>query len=137
MDPFMSNSMCPCGSDKPLMLCCGPFHDGSSLPETAEQLMRSRYSAFALQKIDYLHDTLWPNYQPGFDAFATAKWASDNHWAGLTIIATQQGHVKDRQGTVLFEARYLSAGKLQTHREHSLFKKKSGRWYYLEAVSET
>ena len=98
--------------------------------------MRSRYSAFALHQIDYLRETLWPSYQPGFDAFATAKWAVDNHWAGLTIIATEQGGVKDRQGTVLFEARYLSLGMLKMHREKSLFKKKAGRWYYLEAMPD-
>lgn len=132
----MSNALCPCGSGEPLAVCCGPFHDGSALPETAEQLMRSRYSAFALQKIDYLRDSLWPKYQPGFDAFATAKWAADNHWVGLKIVTTVKGDAKDRQGTVLFEARYLSSGKLHTHRENSLFKKKSGRWYYLEAVAE-
>nr|WP_321445233.1 YchJ family metal-binding protein [uncultured Cohaesibacter sp.] len=133
-NPNDTPASCPCGTGKPLSACCGPFHDGSTLPRTAEQLMRSRYSAFALQRIDYLRETLWPAYQPGFDAFSTAKWAAENHWAGLTILDKSQGGTKDRQGTILFEARYLFAGNLQTHRENSLFKKKSGRWYYVKAV---
>jgi len=133
----MSNALCPCGTGQPLSVCCGAFHDGSDLPQTAEQLMRSRYAAFALQRIDYLRESLWPAYQSGFDTFATAKWASDNHWAGLTILDKSKGGMKDRQGTVLFEARYLAGGSLKIHRENSLFKKKSGRWYYVEAVEET
>ena len=82
-------------------------------------------------------DTLWPKYQPGFDAFATARWASENRWVGLQILAVEEGEAKDRRGTVLFEARYLAAGALHTHRERSLFRKSKGRWYYLEALPET
>ena len=132
----MTKNICPCGSGSMLDACCGPFLDGTVHPPTAAELMRSRYSAYALQKIDYLKETLWPKYQPGFDAFATAKWAAENHWAGLTIIQVQKGGISDREGTVLFEARYLAAGHLHSHRELSLFRKKAGRWYYVEAQLE-
>ena len=136
IDPSANSNPCPCGCGKDYAQCCGPFHDGKRLPEQAEEVMRSRYSAFALQKIDYLKETLWPQYQPGFDAFATAKWAAENHWTGLTILETDAGQGKDRRGTVLFEARYLAGGSLHTHRELSLFRKKAGRWYYVEALPE-
>lgn len=129
-------TICPCGSKKPLAACCGPYLDGTALPERAEDLMRSRYSAFALQKIDYLGETLWPKYQPGFDRFATARWAADNRWVGLEILECKEGEAKDRRGMVLFEARYLAAGTLQVHRELSLFRKSKGRWYYCEALPE-
>ena len=132
----MTQDQCPCGSAKALADCCGPFHDGSALPQTAEQLMRSRYSAFALEKIEYLKETLWPKYQAGFDPFATAKWAADNHWAGLKIIETDKGTAGDRDGTVLFEARYLSGGALHTHMELSRFRKAKGRWYYVEPLPQ-
>nr|WP_321458010.1 YchJ family protein [uncultured Cohaesibacter sp.] len=128
---------CPCGSGRQYADCCQPFHDGKILPKRAEEVMRSRYSAFALEKIDYLKETLWPKYQSEFDAFATAKWAAENHWTGLTILATEAGEAKDRRGTVLFEARYIAGAALRTHRELSLFRKKSDRWYYVEALSET
>ena len=98
--------------------------------------MRSRYSAFCLQKIGYLKETLWPRFQAGFDDHGTTQWASQNHWVGLTIFDTRQGGPSDREGTVLFEAKYLAGGALKTHREHSRFKKKSGRWYYVEAMPE-
>lgn len=125
---------CPCGRDRSLSECCGRFLDGNARPGTAEELMRSRYTAFCLQRIDYLRETLWPRNQPSFDTTATTRWAADNHWAGLTVIAAQDGGPADRKGTVLFEARYLAGGRLLTHRENSLFRKKKGRWYYVEAA---
>ena len=48
---------CPCTSKKPYDRCCGPYHSGGKVPETAEQLMRSRFSAYALGKADYLRTT--------------------------------------------------------------------------------
>ncbi len=130
------NKHCPCGHDVELADCCGRFLDGSTFPQTAEELMRSRYSAYVLEKIEYLKETLWPRYQAGFDAFAVAKWASESHWTRLTVLDCHKGQSGHREGTVLFEASFLSAGKLQTHRELSLFKKQKGRWYYVKALDE-
>ncbi len=127
---------CPCGRELPLSRCCGRFLDGEALPETAEDLMRSRYSAHVLERIEYLRDTLWPRHQPLFDTAGTARRAADNHWTGLTVIAVHGGGSADREGTVLFEARFLAGGQLVTHRECSRFRKKKGRWYYVEAVPE-
>ena len=45
---------CPCQSKKTYDRCCEPFHVGKALPETCEQLMRSRFSAYAMAKADYL-----------------------------------------------------------------------------------
>jgi len=98
--------------------------------------MRSRYSAYVRGQIGYLKETLWPKHQPGFDHAGTARWAAENHWAGLLVLKTERGQAADREGTVLFEARYLAAGALNTHRELSRFRKKTGRWYYVEAIPE-
>ncbi len=98
--------------------------------------MRSRYSAYVRHEISYLKDTLWPRFQPSFDFAATANWASGNHWTGLQVLETGKGTERDRDGTVLFEAKYLAGGQLHTHRELSLFRKKAGRWYYVEALPE-
>ncbi|GAA0785883.1 hypothetical protein GCM10009077_39350 [Roseibium denhamense] len=96
--------------------------------------MRSRYTAYTRENIAYLKQTLWPKFQPGFDFAGTAKWAADNHWTSLSVLSTEQGEPEDRDGVVEFEAKYLSAGKLCVHHERSRFRKKSGRWYYVEAV---
>ena len=132
----MVEGTCPCGSGAPFETCCQPYLVGQELPKSAEALMRSRYSAYVRENIAYLKETLWPKHQDGFDAVATAKWAAENHWAGLTVLAADKGGATDREGTVLFEARYLAGGKLSTHRELSRFRKKSGRWYYVEALPE-
>ncbi|WP_417670082.1 YchJ family protein [Roseibium sp.] len=132
----MTSASCPCGSTKPLELCCAPYLDGRTLPDTAEALMRSRYSAYTRHDIAYLKDTLWPKYQASFDFAATAAWAAESHWTGLSVLAVNAGGPGDRDGTVLFEAKYLSGGQLRTHRELSRFRKKAGRWYYVEAIDE-
>jgi len=127
---------CPCGSGNGYDVCCEPFLKGAALPPTAEQLMRSRYSAYTRQDIAYLRSTLWPALQASFDAPATARWAAESFWTGLTVLETEAGGKTDRKGTVLFEAKFLNSGALKTHRELSLFRKKSGRWYYVEALPE-
>lgn len=132
----MTSDMCPCGSGEKLLSCCGPFLSGLAVARTAEALMRSRYSAYVTLNISYLKDTLWPKNRPGFDETATMQWARENHWTGLTVLDVCGGEAADREGTVLFEAKYLAGGKLNTHREFSRFRKKAGHWYYVEAVTE-
>lgn len=130
----MAATACPCGSGKDYLACCGPFLEGGQPAVTAETLMRSRYTAYVRGDIAYLKDTLWPKFQAGFDFAATARWAAENHWTGLAVLETEKGGQNDRDGIVLFEAKYLSGGTLHVHREKSRFRKKSGRWYYVEAV---
>lgn len=132
----MTLSDCPCKSGKAFKECCAPFLEGEKTPQTASELMRSRYSAFATGQIAYLKETLWPKYQAEFDFAATATWAAENHWSGLSVLKTEKGSAADRDGTVLFEAKYLAGGELKTHRELSRFRKKTGRWYYVEALPE-
>jgi SEC-C motif-containing protein len=133
----MTEKTCPCGSGRPFPECCGPYIEGGQHPETAEALMRSRYSAYVYENIGYLKETLWPKHRVTFDFAVTAKWAAENHWSGLKVLATSGGTEADRDGAVLFEARYLAGGQLHTHRELSRFRKKAGRWYYVEALPET
>ena len=54
-------SRCPCSSGATYDTCCGPLHAGQKAAATAEQLMRSRYSAFALGLTDYLVETWHPD----------------------------------------------------------------------------
>ena len=54
-------SLCPCKSRLPYAGCCQPFHHGKAKPETAEQLMRSRYSAYFFRLVDYLVETTHPD----------------------------------------------------------------------------
>ena len=59
-EPVPAEAPCPCGSGKPLAACCGQYLDGGAWPETAEALMRSRYTAYALGNYPWLVETTHP-----------------------------------------------------------------------------
>jgi len=92
--------------------------------------MRSRYTAYTLQDIDYLASTLHGAELRDFDKDATAKWARDSTWRGLEIVRTSAGSPTDKDGTVEFKARYERDGVIQEHHEVSLFRKVAGAWLY-------
>lgn len=56
----LGQGACPCGSGLPYKACCKVYHDGKELPESAEALMRSRYSAYAKKLVKYIVDTTHP-----------------------------------------------------------------------------
>lgn len=125
----MSN--CACGSDLTYQNCCEKLHNGNSHANTAEQLMRSRYSAFANHKIQYIADTHIPG-TADFDAEEARDWAVNSNWKGLEIIKTQQGQEQDLKGIVEFKAFYDDKnGKSLVHHEVASFKKENDRWYYV------
>jgi len=124
------NTPCPCGSGTPLNACCKPVIDGTAKAATAEALMRSRYTAYTLQDIRYLADTLDPAELQSFDKDATATWARDSTWMALEIVKTSAGSSGDREGTVEFRASYKRDGVLQEHHEVSRFRKIDGTWLY-------
>ena len=92
--------------------------------------MRSRYTAYTLQNIDYLAATLDTNELRDFDKEGTAMWARDSTWMGLEIVATTAGGPNDKDGTVEFKARSRRDGVTQEHHEVSRFQKIDGAWLY-------
>lgn len=124
------HNSCPCGSDIPLNDCCKPLIDGTAKAKTAETLMRSRYTAYTLQNIDYLAATLSPGELQRFDKDGTALWARESTWMGLEIIATSAGASDDTDGTVEFKAHSRRDGVVQEHHEVSRFQKFDDVWLY-------
>lgn len=55
------SSPCPCGSEKSYGRCCRRFHSGQSSPQGAEELLRSRYSAYAHRLPSYIMRTTHPS----------------------------------------------------------------------------
>ncbi|NOQ79394.1 MAG: hypothetical protein GQ546_08335 [Gammaproteobacteria bacterium] len=125
-----SESDCPCQSGLLFSHCCQRFLDSSSglYPETAEQLMRSRYSAYVLDDLDYILKTWHPDHQP--DRLVPND--SGDHWIGLKIKSTQLGQKKDSTGKVHFIARYKINGKAHKLEENSLFARINGHWLYIK-----
>ncbi|KLN60124.1 zinc chelation protein SecC [Kiloniella spongiae] len=132
---MVDSEMCPCGAGETYEVCCGRFHMELALPETAEELMRSRYSAYVKQNVSYLKVTLWPLYQKSFNEIGTLLRAQDSRWLGLEIVDTNRGQLSDKEGFVEFIARSVVDGVVDEQREKSLFRKKGGRWYYVRALS--
>jgi SEC-C motif-containing protein len=100
---------------------------GEEFAQTAEKLMRSRYTAFAKGAEDYLLASWHPSTRP-----SRVKIDPEQKWIGLAIKSTEAGGVADDAGIVEFVARFKVAGKGHRLHERSLFELIEGRWYYLE-----
>jgi SEC-C motif-containing protein len=126
----MPSRRCPCGTGLPFDECCGPLHDGTRAAATAEQLMRSRYSAFARGNRAYLLATWHPRTRPH-----DLHHDRDVRWTGLDVVAVTGGSLLDREGTVEFRAHYVRAGNSGAQHERSRFLREDGQWHYLDGVS--
>ncbi|MGP9556935.1 YchJ family protein [Psychrobacter sp. AOP7-A1-24] len=134
--------------------CCQPYHDAfyngnvdkanGIKAETAEQLMRTRYSAFVLVKPEYIVKTTLPAQQALLDIAAIKSWAKETHWAGLEIVR-HTPKLGKRHAQVEFKAYFNTKDntvsleeKVQAHHELSAFVKitnktnNDARWYFLD-----
>lgn len=123
---------CPCGrlDAKKRALdyvsCCGRYLDSAEPAPDAQTLMRSRYSAFVLERVDYLLATWHPDHRPD-----TLDFDVDVKWLGLQV----QNHiVKDEHhAQVSFIARQRDrSGRAIRLQERSRFVCEAGRWYYVD-----
>ncbi|RUL80894.1 YchJ family protein [Pseudomonas aeruginosa] len=127
----MTQPSCPCGSGDPLDDCCGRYHQGHPAP-TAEALMRSRYSAYALGLVDYLRDTTLPAQQAGLDLDGIRAWSHSSTWLGLEVENHEVLGGQPEHARVTFVARWHDADGEHAHRECSGFVQRNGRWYFLD-----
>ena len=122
---------CPCGTGRPFEACCQPYHEGWEQPPTAEALMRSRYSAYARQAIDYLERTSAGDALAQFSRRDVTAWARAATFIHLEVLATGRGGPGDGDGVVDFAATYEEAGKTRVLRERSQFRRDGGAWRYV------
>jgi SEC-C motif domain protein len=123
---------CCCGSGKAFDQCCGPILSGTAKAETAEALMRARYTAFVTKQTDFLHESLHPDHRQDHDVAATRRWAETAQWLGLKVVDVQAGGVDDQEAQVEFVATYKASGTVRPHHEISHFVKQAGNWYYVD-----
>ena len=126
---------CPCGWGEPFAGCCGRYlgggPDGTAHAPTAEALMRSRYTAFAVGDREHLLRSWDPATRPaGLDLDPGVQWRR------LVVVATTAGSPFDDTGTVEFEAHYRQAGRRGVQHENSLFTRQGGRWTYRGPVGD-
>ena len=125
----MAPRRCPCGTGLPYDDCCGPLHAGTTPAATAEQLMRSRYSAFTVGDAAYLLATWHPSTRP-----PALEFDPGVRWLGLDVLATDGGGLLAAEGTVEFVAHRVSGGERGEQHEVSRFVREDGGWRYLDAV---
>ena len=125
----LRNGACPCLSGEQYEQCCGIFHRGEAEAPTAEQLMRSRYSAFAVRDAGYLLRTWHPSGRPWTLSLDPAL-----RWIRLAILETRDGGIFDATGTVQFRAMYVQQGQRGVLAETSRFVRHDRQWTYLGPV---
>lgn len=125
--------MCPCGSNKLYQDCCGGFISGVKLPNTPEELMRSRYTAYSQGNMQYIKDTMQSPALDQFDEPSAAAWAQRVQWLKLTVIQASQHATK---GKVEFIAQYKLDGKKQFLHELSDFHFENGKWFYVDGLQK-
>lgn len=117
---------CYCGSDMSFEKCCEPILSGKLKATTAEVLMRSRYSAYAIHNADYLIATTHSTTIATHSKDEILYWATSNQWQRLEII-------RATSTTVEFKAFYFNSNKqLQVHHEHSRFVEENSEWMYVD-----
>lgn len=125
---------CPCGWGEPFAGCCGRYLGAAgevSGAPTAEALMRSRYTAFALGDREHLLRSWDPATRP-----EDLDLDPDVQWRRLVVLATTGGSPFDDTGTVEFEAHYRRAGRRGVQHEDSAFARRGGRWLYVGSVDD-
>ena len=119
---------CDCGAPRRYEDCCGRFHSGPlhlQAPD-AEALMRSRYSAYVRDLIDYLLETWHPSTRPS----SIEPNPPGLRWLGLDV---KKHEVQDADhATVEFVARSKLGGRAHRLQEKSRFVREDGRWFYVD-----
>lgn len=120
---------CYCGRVQSYPLCCQPIINRQTDPATAEDLMRSRYTAFCVGADTYLLHSWDPETRP-----QVLRSTAGQNWTGLEVLATESGEAADSSGTVEFVARFTSG--LEAHELHEIsnFRRFEGRWVYVNGV---
>ena len=116
---------CPCGSGVRYDACCGRLHRGEAEAQTAEELMRSRYAAYAVGALDHVFRTWHPRTRPPELAPDPALT-----WTGLTVLGAGEDWVE-------FEAAFERDGRPGRLHERSRFERRRGRWVYVDGTSST
>lgn len=130
----ISSKICPCGLSQSYENCCSKVHQSIYNAKTAEQLMRSRYTAFTLADGDYLMKSHHQSTRPLSEKKAIVKWAKSVEWVRLEVLKTTEGENGNNKGTVEFKAYFKDRKGLQFIHENSMFIKENKVWYYVDAL---
>ena len=131
---FKPEDPCPCKSGKPFGECCSPVIAGMAKAETAEQVMRARYTSYVIGDIRYLKTSATQAVQSEFDEESSKAWSAAAQWHGLEIIRNEGGGKDDTTGVVEFRALYTANDEFCNHHEVSQFVKEGGEWKFADGT---
>lgn len=128
----MNEKLCTCKSKKKYSDCCEKYHLGKSNCENAQDLMRSRFSAYALTLVDYIIKTSHPQNICFQKDLKTLKkdiksFCEETLFEDLEILDFTQ---EKKQAFVTFIATLKVTGKDISFSEISHFEKMEGKWFY-------
>jgi len=119
------NDKCPCGSGLKYKHCCKTYHDGR-VPKNALLLMKSRYSAYALNQYKYIMKT---HYKSTEDIESIKDFSQNTTFQKLEIIEFLDGNC---EAFVTFKASLLTDNRDGSFIEKSRFIKENGIWFYVD-----
>jgi SEC-C motif-containing protein len=125
---------CPCTSGKEFAVCCEPILTQQQKATTAEQLMRSRYTAYALGNVDWIVESQSPEGRQFVDRRATEEWSRRAEWRRMEVVEVKDGGPDDAEGFVDFKAYYTIGGEDITHHEVASFRQDEGTWYFVDGI---
>jgi SEC-C motif-containing protein len=150
----LGQGACPCGSGLPYKACCKVYHDGKELPESAEALMRSRYSAYAKKLVKYIVETTHPenplaksttdNTSPSALEKDVKATCDKINWEKLKVLECRDGSSAN-EAYVTFQTYFKVGGQkgqraqgwyTQSFVEDSRFLKEDGKWLYVDGTQE-
>jgi len=131
---------CYCGSDESFEQCCELIISGHKQAETPEQLMRSRYSAYATENAQYIYNTYAEESIKAQSLTDIEQWAQQTQWIKLTILYSDQierihfssTQAKEQLPSVKFSALYIHEKKFCLITENSRFIVEDEQWVYLD-----
>lgn len=120
--------ICPCNPNSLYKNCCEKAHKNIETVASAEELMRSRYSAFVLADIKYLHKSHHSATRLSDKEYLELeKWTKSVKWIRLEILNASED-------SVIFKAYFIENDNLEVIEEHSSFCKENNYWVYLNAT---
>ena len=129
-------NQCPCCSDLDYDQCCGRFIEQGLLPETPEELMRSRYCAYTRGYVKYIKHTMCGNAAQHFDYLSAQQWAKKVQWIGLKVVNTEFSENSEDKGFVEFIACFSRNEKPEKIHEISEFHRIEGKWFYVDGMPQ-
>ena len=118
---------CKCGSGKKYQSCCEPFIKGTAIPQTPEELLRSRFVAYATQNIKYVEATTHTKKMNQFNYDDALEWSKTAKWDKLEIISFP------KENEIEFVAWYQEDGEPVRHHETAQFKKEGDCWFFYDS----